>query len=86
MKNWFDGSSIYERVLRYLKQCPDDEYDQLIEKVNEFWLGFTAREEKAAIDDLKEKIKEAEKKKVAQHKTKRMNSKNVEGRDGKEAG
>ena len=66
VKNWFDGSSIYERVLRYLKQCPDEEYDQLIEKVNEFWCGFAAREEKVAINELSERIKKAEAKSSAQ--------------------
>ena len=80
VKKWFNESSIYERVLCYLKHCPDDEYDQLIEKVNEFWLGFTARKEKMAIDDLKEKIKEAEKKKEAQHKADQGEVRNKEGR------
>ena len=83
VKNWFDDSSTYERVLRYLKQCPDEEYDQLIEKVNEFWFSFAARKEKMAIDDLKERIKNAEKRTTTQHKNERMNSKNVEGREGK---
>ena len=80
VKKWFNESSIYERVLCFLKHCPDDEYDQLIEKVNEFWLGFTARKEKMAIDDLKEKIKEAEKKKEAQHKAEQGEVRNKEGR------
>ena len=66
MKNWFDDSSTYERVLRYLKQCPDEDYDQLIEKVNEFWFSFAAREERAAINELSERIKKAEAKSSAQ--------------------
>jgi hypothetical protein len=80
VKKWFNESSIYERALCYLKYCPDEEYDQLIERVNDFWFNFAAREEKAALEDLKEKIRKAEKRTTTQRKNEWEDARKVEGR------
>ena len=81
VKKLFEDSSVPERVMHYLKHCPDEDYARIINEVNDFWRRFVGQEEKKTLDSLKERIKGAEKKAVIQNFAGQMHTMDVKDKE-----
>ena len=69
MTQKFANTSVLEAVLYYLKHCPEEDYQRVMNEVTTFWSHFAVRKEKQALNSLKERIKKAQNRAVSQDKS-----------------
>lgn len=70
-----EKSSPLDKVLFYLNRCPEEEYQNIMRDVNEFWSRFAVQEGKKVLVGLYEQIAKADKKAAMKNEqTKRTHS------------
>lgn len=67
VKQMFENSTAFEKVLHYLEHCSEEDYTFVMDKINDFWYHFAAKEEGKSMASLTAIIKEAQKKAAQQN-------------------